>query len=180
MASQADEGARVSLSHILAPILGDLQKLKALTPESLPPYNPNFNVKSHAQVLKERLLPIGKFIADYLDGVAEAKRGDLELRICRYIADEYWPLPVDDFTHLRIQEKYRNALFKIARSGVPIAGPPPGDSPPKHASPSDGQPEDAAYKDAPPEHLSPSRLLTSSPPVLEPRSDCKFPCTNWM
>lgn len=128
MASQAGEGAHASPGHILAPILRDLQKLKALTPESLPPYNPNFNVKSHAQVLKERLLPIGKFIADYLDEVPEAKRGNSELRICRYIADEYWPLPVDDFTYLKIQEKYRNTLFKIATSGVPAAGPPPGDS----------------------------------------------------
>jgi hypothetical protein len=128
MASQAGEGAHASPSHILAPILRDLQKLKALTPESLPPYNPNSNVKSHAQVLKEKLLPIGKFIADYLEEVPEAKRGNSELRICRYIADEYWPLPVDDFAYLKIQEKYRNALFKIATSGVPAAGPPPGNS----------------------------------------------------
>ncbi|KAG9193053.1 hypothetical protein G6011_03088 [Alternaria panax] len=169
MASQASEGAHTAPSHILAPILGDLQKLKALTPKSLPPYNLNFDIKSHAQVLKERLLPIGKFIADYLDGVSEAKRGILELRICRYIADEYWPLPIDDFTYLKIQEKYRNALYKMNQrisSGPAVGLPPLDDTSSGHASPEGLPPETAAYEGAPPTDSSLNSPLITSPTIF--------------
>lgn len=150
MASQAREGSHTSLTHILAPVLADLQELKALTPESLPPGNLNFATRSHAQVLNEKLLPIGKFIGDYLDGIPEAKRGVLELRICRYIADEYWPLPVENFTYLKIQEKYRNALYKKAQRGTggPTVEPPlPDDTSSSHPSSEDPPSEAAGYKD---------------------------------
>ncbi|EUC39536.1 hypothetical protein COCMIDRAFT_111295 [Bipolaris oryzae ATCC 44560] len=106
---------RQSLRAILSPVYEDLEKLKTLTPESLPPYSPHVRAKSHAQILKHKLLPIGRFIVTYLDRVPEQGRGALELQLCRLIAMEYWPLPIEDFTHLKVQEIYRNALFKIGQ-----------------------------------------------------------------
>lgn len=103
---------RLSLMDALSPVREDLEKLKALTPERLPRYSPHLRTKSHAQILKQKLLPIGRCIVAHLDLVPEQDRGALELQLCRFIATEYWPLPVDDSTHLRIQERYRNALFK--------------------------------------------------------------------
>lgn len=34
------------------------------------------------------------------------------IRSSRHIADKYWPLPVTETTHIRVQEMYRNALFR--------------------------------------------------------------------
>ncbi|EMD64021.1 hypothetical protein COCSADRAFT_320304 [Bipolaris sorokiniana ND90Pr] len=133
---------RQSLHAILSPVREDLQKLKILTPESLPPYSPRVRTKSHAQILKHKLLPIGQFIVTYLDRVPEHGRGALELQLCRLVATEYWPLPVDDSTHLRIQEIYRNALFRMGQhtTSIPASdhhpkGPLPGHSLAKPSSP---------------------------------------------
>ncbi|USP76384.1 hypothetical protein yc1106_03658 [Curvularia clavata] len=103
---------RLSLIAILSPVHKDLQKLRTLTPESLPPYSSRLRTKSHAQILKYKLLPIGRAIVAHLDLVPQQDQGALELQLCRFIATEYWPLPVNDSAHLRIQEMYRNALFK--------------------------------------------------------------------
>lgn len=124
---------RQSLHAILSPVREDLQKLKTLTPESLPPYSPRVRAKSHAQILKHKLLPIGQFIVNYLDRVPEQGRGVLELKLCRVITTEYWPLPVDDFTHLKVQEMYRNALFKIGQHSTVI---PPSEHHPTNSLPS--------------------------------------------
>ncbi|KAF1831382.1 hypothetical protein BDW02DRAFT_473704, partial [Decorospora gaudefroyi] len=96
---------------LFSSLRNELEKLKSCTPESLPPYNARLRTKSHAQVLKHRLLPIGRFIVEYLDQTPEESRGRLELEFCRYIATQYWPLPVNQFTHIKIHEMYRNALF---------------------------------------------------------------------
>lgn len=108
---------RQSVLAILSPVQEDLQRLKASNPASLPPYNPHLRTKSHAQVLKQRLLPIARRIAAQLDAIPEETRGRLEMQLCRYIAAEYWPLPLDDFTHLSVQRMYRNALLKIGLQG---------------------------------------------------------------
>lgn len=103
----------MSVILILGPMHEDLQRLKMLTPESLPRYSSRLRTKSYAQILKHRLLPIGQYIVAQLDLVSHQNQGALELKLCRFIAKEYWPLPVNDFTHLRVQEMYRNALFKL-------------------------------------------------------------------
>ncbi|CAA9960844.1 DUF4208 domain containing protein [Pyrenophora teres f. maculata] len=110
--SQAEDSTLdMNVISILAPILKDLNRLKALTPENLPPPNPRIRTQRYAQSLKHRLLPVGRFIVNNLDQVAEDKRGALELDLCRYIADKFWPLPTDAYTHLKIHEMYRNALY---------------------------------------------------------------------
>ncbi|KAF2124369.1 hypothetical protein P153DRAFT_390406 [Dothidotthia symphoricarpi CBS 119687] len=106
---------QTDMAVLLTPIRGKLQKLRETTPDSLPPYNPSVRAKTHAQVLKVRLLPIGEFIVhELLAKVPAEKRGILELKLCRYIADEYWPLPEGKTTHIHVQAMYRNVMFKEA------------------------------------------------------------------
>lgn len=118
---------------LLEPVRENLVKLKALTPESLPPYNPRLRTQPHAQILKRKLIPIGGFIVNHINQVAEDKRGALELQLCRYIASNYWPLLTDEYTHLRIHEMYRNALYMSSQQ------------PPK-SQPSDTWVRDALYR----------------------------------
>ena len=114
--SQVDNNTfDMSVLPLLEPVREHLMRLKALTPESLPPYNPRLRTRRYPQILKHRLLPIGQFIVSKLNQTAEDKRGALELRLCRYIANNYWPLPTDEYTHLRIHEMYRNSLYMSAQ-----------------------------------------------------------------
>jgi hypothetical protein len=108
----------IHLDHVLASCHENLKKLKATTLESVPPYNHRIRTKTHPELLRQRLLPIGQFIVAYLERTPEQGRRRLELLLCRRIAAEYWPLPVDKFTHLRIHEMYRNALFHVASQGA--------------------------------------------------------------
>ena len=115
--SQADNNKfEISVLPSLEPVREDLMRLKALTPKSLPPYNPRLRTRRYPQILKHRLLPIGQFIVSKLKHTAEDKRGALELRLCSYIANNYWPLSTDEYTHLRIHEMYRNTLYMSARN----------------------------------------------------------------
>ncbi|KAJ4364012.1 hypothetical protein N0V83_009467 [Neocucurbitaria cava] len=100
------------METVLSPVGGKLQHLKATTLDSLLPYNPRLRSNSYAQVLKIRLLPVGEYIVRLLARSAAENRGTHELKLCRHIATEYWPLPITDTTHLRIQEMYRNTLFR--------------------------------------------------------------------
>ncbi|KAH7092395.1 hypothetical protein FB567DRAFT_237058 [Paraphoma chrysanthemicola] len=78
----------------------------------MPPYNPHMRTKSHSQVLKNRLADIADHITSYLgQSVPENMRGLVELRIYRYIADHYWPLPVTPSTHLDILRIGQNMTF---------------------------------------------------------------------
>ncbi|KAI4952808.1 hypothetical protein J4E91_003282 [Alternaria rosae] len=121
MESEVQYDGKSLISEILSPLLDDLKELKALTQESLQDYNQNLNNETHAQVLKQKLLPIGQLIVYCLETVPLNRRA-----ICHHIADNYWPLPVNFFTHLKIQEKYRNALFKLAqRTPAGTMGPHP-------------------------------------------------------
>jgi hypothetical protein len=69
------------VSFLLDDVRKDLEKLKATTPGSLPAYHPNMKARSHAQVLKARLLPIGNRIVEVVRlAPKEGSRG-LELRL---------------------------------------------------------------------------------------------------
>ncbi|CAO2649759.1 Nn.00g010510.m01.CDS01 [Neocucurbitaria sp. VM-36] len=116
--SHGQQAEQALMEAILAPVHEKLQFLKATTPESLPPYNSRLRVKSHVQVLKMRLLPVGEHIVRLLAQTLKEKRGTLELSMCRHIATEYWPLPVTEITHLRVQEMYRNTLFRRAAQAL--------------------------------------------------------------
>ena len=41
----------------------------------------------------------------------EERRGEIEVDICQYIADTYWPHRVLKVDGMRIMEMYRNAVF---------------------------------------------------------------------
>ncbi|KAH7066421.1 hypothetical protein BKA63DRAFT_608203 [Paraphoma chrysanthemicola] len=103
---------KADIAVILRPILPALFTLRATTAHSMPPYNPHVRTKSHSQVLKNRLPDIAHHITSYLEqGVPENMRGVVELRIYRYIADHYWPLPVTSSAHLDILRTVRNMNF---------------------------------------------------------------------
>ncbi|RMZ73020.1 hypothetical protein GMOD_00009525 [Pyrenophora seminiperda CCB06] len=114
--SQPDDNTlKMPMLPLLEPIRDDLLRLQALTPKSLPPYNPRLRTQRYAQILKNRLIPIGRYIVKILEQIPEDKRGNFELCMCRHIATGYWPLPTDEYTHLKIHEMYRNALFMSAQ-----------------------------------------------------------------
>ncbi|KAH6639166.1 hypothetical protein C7974DRAFT_127031 [Boeremia exigua] len=93
---------------LLIPILPALLKLKSTTP---PPYSPHVRTKSLAQILKQRMLPVGRHVQALLRGVEEGKRGALELDVCEYIAARYWPSAAGEGGRLRVLEGLRNAVY---------------------------------------------------------------------
>ncbi|KZM25760.1 Pyruvate kinase [Ascochyta rabiei] len=96
------------MEKLLAPVQSKLNRLRTTT---IPPYNSRINVKYGAQVLKDRLLPVGKHVLALLQREREERRGALEIEICKHIADTYWPSEVVEVSHLRVMEIYRNAVF---------------------------------------------------------------------
>jgi hypothetical protein len=94
------------MDTLLAPVHQDLLTLKSTTPDNLPPYNPRVRSKRHAEVLKQKLLPIGMFIFKILSSKPEEERSSLELQLCRHIAAKYWPLPTNVSTHLKVHTMY--------------------------------------------------------------------------
>ncbi|PSN65190.1 hypothetical protein BS50DRAFT_589622 [Corynespora cassiicola Philippines] len=97
----------------LHPILPQLQHLRQTTRASLPPPHPSITQRPYAQILKARVVPIGRFIM----GVQGMGVGD-EMRLCRYVADHYWPDATVSRAHVRIFEMYRNADARArARAG---------------------------------------------------------------
>jgi hypothetical protein len=167
MASQVQFTDQTLIRQILSPVLDDLEKLKASTTESLSVDNPSLDSEAHAQVLKQKLLPIGQFIVHYLDSVEQVHRGALELALCHHIADKYWPLPVNFFTHLRIQEKYRNALYRLEQqtSAKQSAN---------GVIQEDTTPEDELPGDATPSVASPAVLESSPKKVSEQQPNAAF------
>jgi hypothetical protein len=70
------------IGRILEPVQDALAWLRATTLQKMPEYNPHVRIKSHAQVLRARLVAIGKFVAQYLgQSVPESRRGIAELQI---------------------------------------------------------------------------------------------------
>jgi hypothetical protein len=66
-------------ARILLPISPQLKKLTDTTTASMPP--PGLNAKSQIQLVKERLLPIGEFIVEYINNLEQKKRGSIEMRL---------------------------------------------------------------------------------------------------
>lgn len=66
------------MERLLAPVSSALKRLRDTT---IPPYNPHLHVKSGAEVLRDRLLPIGKHVLQLLPSEKEERRGELEVRI---------------------------------------------------------------------------------------------------
>ncbi|KAF2644643.1 hypothetical protein P280DRAFT_176288 [Massarina eburnea CBS 473.64] len=79
-------------SVILQPVQAHLEKLKQTTIANMPPQNNYIKSKTHIQLVRERLLRIGDFIVEWLRTVPEPERGFQEIRLCKYIAGNYWPL----------------------------------------------------------------------------------------
>jgi hypothetical protein len=65
------------MEQMLEPVQAELNRLKNTT---FPLYNHRLHVKSRAQVLKERLLPVGRHILSLLKAEPEGVRGGLELK----------------------------------------------------------------------------------------------------
>ncbi|KAI4709742.1 hypothetical protein J4E89_005759 [Alternaria sp. Ai002NY15] len=166
MESQIQYDDKSLIIEILSPVLDDLKELKALTPESLQDHNQTLNNETHAQVLKQKLLPIGQLIVDCLETVPLDRRGALEGAICHHIADNYWPLPVNFFTHLKIQEKYRNALFRLAQR-TPAGAIEP------HPNKDSQQPQAPAIEPGPPQPSLDPRDIPDTPPF--PKSTAEQP-----
>ncbi|PVH98808.1 hypothetical protein DM02DRAFT_680898 [Periconia macrospinosa] len=96
---------------ILRPVQGHLEKLGG----PLPPQGLRIKTKLPMQIMKERLIPIGEHIMSHLKSVPVLKRGRVEIQLCQYIANHFWPdLPnaPNVSPHLYIMEIYRNALMK--------------------------------------------------------------------
>ncbi|OAG02320.1 uncharacterized protein CC84DRAFT_1220661 [Paraphaeosphaeria sporulosa] len=121
----------------LAPMKTQLEKLRLSTASAAP--TPNMrayfpSMKSHLQLLRERLEPVGAFIVQEVEKL-ERGGGAVEMRVCHHIARHHWPLPPTpgEATHLRIHEMYRNALFK--RAHLALRPPPPQTQPQPHPIP---------------------------------------------
>ncbi|KAI4646755.1 hypothetical protein J4E93_004978 [Alternaria ventricosa] len=164
MASEIQYDDKSLIIEILSPVLDDLKELKALTPESLQDYNQTLNNETHAQVLKQKLLPIGQLIVDCLQTVPLDRRGALERAICHHIADNYWPLPANFFTHLKIQEKYRNALFRLAQRA-------PAGVIESHPKTDSEQPQTSAIEPDPPQPSLDPRDDSDTPPFPRPTAE---------
>lgn len=102
------------MTAILAPVTDNLRRIKKLTPDNLPPPSKYVRSNFHMQILKTKMVPVGECIIDAIEQLPWQQRGALELKLCRHIATEYWPLPISTYSHLRIMEVYRNALWKKA------------------------------------------------------------------
>ena len=66
-------------ADILLPVAVPLKKLAETTVAHMPP--PGLKAKSHMQLVKERLLPIGEFIVAYINGLEQRQRGAMEMRL---------------------------------------------------------------------------------------------------
>jgi hypothetical protein len=64
----------IQMELLLTPVHAQLKKLKGLTLENFPPYNPRVQAHSHAQVLRSRLRPIGECIIKLVAQVPEETR----------------------------------------------------------------------------------------------------------
>lgn len=67
--------------EMLLPVMTQLSKLKLTTPDSMPPLNAFFRAKSHLQLVRERLLPIGEFIMQQTMALEGRERWATEMRL---------------------------------------------------------------------------------------------------
>jgi hypothetical protein len=66
------------LRVILEPIRDRLLKLQAMTKASMPPQHHNLRAKTHLQVIRDRLIPIGEFVIQ--ETKDKANRWEMELK----------------------------------------------------------------------------------------------------
>lgn len=104
----AEESAAMAL--LVAPVHSKLLRLKEAMPYRMSPYHQKMKTMSYGQVLKTRLAAIARLGLG--QKLPDGARGRMELKLCRYITTEYWPLPVTPTTHLDIHCIYKNALFR--------------------------------------------------------------------
>jgi hypothetical protein len=96
------------IETLLAPVKTELEKLKGTR---MPPDNGRVAGKTAMQVLRDRLLPIGRYIMQILDNIEEHRRGATETEVCRYIAEHYSPQDLTPVDGLGITEIYRNTIY---------------------------------------------------------------------
>ena len=96
------------IQTFLAPVQTELGKLKGTR---MPPDNGRVADKSAIQVLRDRLLPIGRYIIQTLDNIEESRRGGTETEVCRYIDEHYWPQDLAQVDGLGIMAMYRNTIY---------------------------------------------------------------------
>ncbi|KAJ8109059.1 hypothetical protein OPT61_g7731 [Boeremia exigua] len=99
----------LTLEQRLDPVLPALQKLKATR---VPPYMSRLQTVSTTQILRTRLLLVGRHILTLLNSEPVERRGALEVELCEVVAEKYWPQEVIEMGALGVMEMYRNALFR--------------------------------------------------------------------
>jgi hypothetical protein len=70
----------VEARSLLRPIENQLARLKTATPESMPPPNPHIKTRSHKELVKTILVPIGEFIVHVILA-KKPNHGEWELRL---------------------------------------------------------------------------------------------------
>lgn len=107
--AQPDAATTKRMSSKLAPVHEMLLKLKKTTPQSLPDYDPRVKANGYMQVLKSRLLPIGKCIEFQVNEAVESARARLEVDLWSVI----WPncLIVKLFVSTILQSVYRKQVL---------------------------------------------------------------------
>lgn len=130
----------------LRPVHSQLLRLKATTRDRMPPPNDRLRVTHHMTLVRNRLLPIGDYIVGLTRGMVANQGAQLEMRLCRYIAKHYWPLPPKEhgYPHLDVHTMYRNAMYKRAVSKKP----PPTVEPSRISDTQDLKRENVASRDA--------------------------------
>ncbi|KAF2748427.1 hypothetical protein M011DRAFT_348552 [Sporormia fimetaria CBS 119925] len=79
--------------------------------DGIMPSHHSLRIVGPMQLVKPRMLHIGRYIVAQTENRPDGPQ--MEMRLCKYIAQNYWPFPIiDEFTHLRVHETYRNALWK--------------------------------------------------------------------
>lgn len=96
------------LRTLLAPVKGQLERLKGT---KIPPQNGRVAAKSAMQILKERLIPVGRYVLQRVAGMENHKQGAAEAQICEYVAEHYWPQNLVQVHGFRVMEIYRNAIY---------------------------------------------------------------------
>ncbi|KAF2002051.1 hypothetical protein P154DRAFT_562190 [Amniculicola lignicola CBS 123094] len=111
---------------LLFPMLDRLERLSRTIPSKMPPPHASIHATTYSTLLKKRLQPIGAFICEL---TKNEPNGVLELRLCKCIQENWWPLMYGEergtvvevrekmkesqsFEYLRIMEMYRNAIWK--------------------------------------------------------------------
>jgi hypothetical protein len=94
MSLPTDQSRDTLAEEILRPITAQLQKLASTNAPRIPPPGP-LKGKTHIQLVKARVLPIGEFIVEYLNTMEESQRGAMDMR--------FWSVPYDLAVSLHVK-----------------------------------------------------------------------------